>query len=219
LNPNERLVDHPTGTGTDLKGTIMRRGSITDQDTSFVETWENIATRQNAIVRIDARGDERQEVINGRRNFMLTTEERIITEGKVLDPTNNPFKNGDFRPVVVPDSVTVESNPNALSDEEIVQMFSVGDTAWPQLLGTIDSVATLRRMLDLAEGADTLTMKRYREMENRLIEARGGERLQLTTKDEQLRDFLSDKPRGSRANASDGRQNPRRQGGRSSDYR
>ena len=83
------------------------------------------------IVRIDARGDEQQEVITGRRTFMLTTEERIITESKILDPANDPFKNGDFRPVVVPDSVTIESNPNAVSDEEIVQMFTVGDAAWP----------------------------------------------------------------------------------------
>jgi hypothetical protein len=197
----------------------MRRGSITDQDQTFVETWENIATRQNAVIRIDARGEERQELIGGRRNFMLTTEERLITENKILDPKNDPFKNGDFRPVVVPDSVTIESNPNALSDEEIVQMFSVGDAAWPQLLGTIDSLATLRRMLDLAEEQDTLTMKRFRDIEHRLLDVRGGERPQLTTNDPDLRNFLSDKPRGSRADASDGRQNPRRQGGRSSDYR
>lgn len=197
----------------------MRRGSITDQDTDFVETWENIATRQNAVVRLDARGEERQEVISGRRNFMLTTEERIITENKVLDPTNNPFKNGDFRPVLVPDSVTIESNPNALSDDEIRHIFSVGDAAWPELLGTIDSVATLRRMLDLAEEAENLTMKRYRDMEHRLLEVRGGERLQLKTNDPELQNFLSDKPRGSRGTTSDGRQNPRRQGGRSSDYR
>lgn len=197
----------------------MRRGSITDQDQDFVETWENIATRQNAIIRLDARGEDRQEVITGRRSFLITTEERIITENKVLNDADNPFKNGDFRPVIVPDSVTIESNPNALSDEEILQMFSVGDAAWPQLLGTIDSVATLRRMLDMAEGYDSLTMKRYRDMESRLVEARGGDRPQLTTNDPELRNFLSDKPRGSRDNAADGRQNPRRMGGRSSDYR
>lgn len=200
---------------------MARRGSITQQDQDFMETWENIATRQNAIVRLDARGEERQEVISGRRSFMLTTEERLITENKVLDDKNDPFKNGDFRPVIVPDSVTIESNPNALSDEEILQMFAVGDMAWPQLLGTIDSVATLRRMLDLAEDVDNLTMRRYRDMENRLVEVRGSARVQLTSRDEQLNRFLSDKPGGSGGSgtAQDGRQNPRRMGGRSSDYR
>lgn len=197
----------------------MRQGSITDQDQRFTETWENIATSQNAIVRLDARGEERQEVISGRRSFMLTTEERIITENKVLDPKNNPFKNGDFRPVIVPDSVTVETNPNALSDEEIVQVFSVGDAAWPKVLETLDSVATLRRMLDLAEDQDALTMKRYRDIERRLVEVRGSDRVQVTTNDPELRNFLSDKPRGSRQTVTSGQDNPRRMGGRSSDYR
>lgn len=197
----------------------MRQGAITAQDKDFTETWENIATRQNAIVRLDNRGDERQEVITGRRTFMLTTEDRIITEGKVLDHKDNPFKNGDFRPVMVPDSVTIESNPNAVSDEEIVQMFNVGDAAWPQLLGTIDSLATLRRMLDLAERHDNLTMKRFRDMESRLIEVRGTDRVQVTTNDEHLKRFLSDKAGGGDAPRG-GQKNPRRDmGGRSSDYR
>jgi len=199
---------------------MARTGSITEQDQDFMETWENIATRQNAVVRLDARGEERQEVITGRRSFMLTTEERIITEGKILDDKNNPFKNGDFRPVVVPDSVTVQSNPNALSDEEITQMFTVGEAAWPQLLGTIDSVATLRRMLDLAENHESLTMKRFRDIEHRLLEARGGERPRLTSNDETLTKFLDDKPTNSSNNPQNGQSNPRRtQGGRSSDYR
>jgi hypothetical protein len=75
----------------------MRRGTITAEDTAFTETWENIATGQNAIVRMDARGEEKQEVIAGRRTFMLTTEERLITENEVLQKADNPFKNGDSR--------------------------------------------------------------------------------------------------------------------------
>lgn len=200
---------------------MARTGSITEQDQDFTETWENIATRQNAIIRLDARGEERQEVISGRRSFMLTTEERIITEGKVLDQKNDPFKNGDFRPVVVPDSVTVQSNPNALSDEEIVQMFTVGEAAWPQLLGTIDSIATLRRMLDLAEDHDSLTMKRFRDIEHRLIDVRGTDRPRIQSNDQALNNFLSDKsPSNSSNNPQNGQNNPRRtMGGRSSDYR
>lgn len=215
----------PLGTETDLKGFIMRQGSITAQDQDFVETWENIATRQNAIVRLDVRGEEKPEVITGRRNFFITTEERIITEGKVLDPKNNPFRNGDFRPIIVPDDVNIQSNPNALSDDEIVKMFSVGDAAWGGVLETIDSIATLRRMLDLAEEQDDLTMKRFRDMENRLVTVRGTDRVRITSNDEQLNRFLSDSPsRGGQTGAGgaivNGAGNPRRgQGGRSSDYR
>ncbi len=76
-------------------------------------------------------------------------------------------------------------------------------------------------MLDLGEEQDNLTMKRYRDMESRLVEVRGTDRVQLTSKDDQLNRFLSDKPGSSNTpTASSGAANPRRgQGGRSSDYR
>lgn len=203
---------------------MARTGSITSQDQDFVETWENIATRQNAIIRLDTRGDEKQEVIVGRRKFMLTSEERLITQNKVLQAKDDPFKNGDFRPIVVPDSVTAETNPNALSDDEILQMFNVSDAAWLPVLETIDSVATLRRMLDLAEQHDSLTVRRLKDMEQRLVLVRGTDRPRLTSKDDQLNRFLSDKPGGQSGAggkiANDGGGNPRRgMGGRSSDYR
>lgn len=200
-----------------------RGSSITAQDRDFVETWENIATYQNAIVKIDARGEEKQEVIQGRRQFMLTTEERLITSGKVLDKNNDPFKNGAFRPIIVPDDVTIESNPNALGDDEILQMFQVGNAAWPALLETIDSVATLRRMLDLADESEGISLARYRTIEQRLIEVRGGP-TQLKVNDPQLAKFLSNKPSGTGGGEDNvvqsGASNPRRtMGGRSSDYR
>ena len=56
----------------------------------------------------------------------------------------------------------------------------------------------------------------------RHLQVRGSDRVQVTTNDEQLRKFLSDRPsnRGGVDGPSDGKTNPRRgMGGRSSDYR
>lgn len=201
-----------------------RGSSITQQDRDFVETWENIAPYQNAIIKLDSRGEEKPEVIQGRREFMITTEERLITSNKILQKENDPFKNGAFRPVIVPDDVTIESNPNALGDDEIMQMFQVGEGAWPALLETIDSVATLRRMLDLADESEGISLKRFRSIEDRLLEVRG-EPTRITTKDEELAGFLSDQPSHKRGGGNSnvvtsGASNPRRgMGGRSSDYR
>jgi hypothetical protein len=198
----------------------MRRGTITDEDAGFVETWENIAPQQNGIIRLDTRGDEKPEIISGRRTFMITTEERIITQDRIRDEKYDPFLNGCFRPIVVPDSVTVESNPNALSDEEISKIFKSSDLAWGEWLSTIDSVATLRRMLELAEGAD-ISLRRYRELEERLVAVRG--QVRLDTNDPALKAFLSDRPNpnaGGSNDANAGADNPRRaQAGRSSTYR
>ena len=76
----------------------MARSAITQEERDFVETWENIATYQNVIIRLDHRGEEKHEVITGGRVFMITTEERLITQDKVVDSKNDPFKNGSFRP-------------------------------------------------------------------------------------------------------------------------
>lgn len=205
----------------------MPSSSITAQDRDFVETWENIAVYQSAIIRLDPRGEEKAEVIQGRRSFMLTTQDRIITESKVLDRANNPFKNGAFRPVVVPDDVTIESNPNALSDEDILKILRTeSKVAWSEWMSTLDSIATLRRMLDLAEAEEDLSLRRYRDIEDRIIQVRGGERVQLVVNDPQLAGFLErDRKPGGQPGpggniVASGAGNPRRgQGGRSSDYR
>ena len=48
--------------------------------------------------------------------------------------------------------VTIETNPNALSDEDILKILRTDSKmAWEEWLSTLDSIATLRRMLDLAE--------------------------------------------------------------------
>jgi hypothetical protein len=193
-------------------------GSITQEDREFVETWEHISPQQWGIIRLDPRGDERPEVIGGRRTFKITTEERILTQDKIRNEDFDPFLNGSFRPVVVPDSVNIESNPNALSDEEIDKILASSDLAWEQWLETITSVATYRRMLEIAEDSD-LTVKRFRQLETRLKEVRGEVRLDV--KDPALRNFLSNRPSAGGDNTvASGASNPRRSmGGRSSDYR
>lgn len=204
----------------ELRGTIMA-GTITTEDKTFVETWEHISPQGWGIIRLDPRGEERPEIITGRRNFMITTEERIITEDRIKNEADDPFLNGSFRPVVVPDSVSIESNPNALSDDEIDRILNAeSELAWSENLSVIDSVATLRRMIERAEDNEDLTYKRFRQLEERLEIVRG--EVRIDTKDPALKNFLSDRPNPDAGvpTAQNGAQNPRRSmGGRSSDYR
>lgn len=199
-------------------------GTITPEDREFVETWEHISPQQWGIIRLDPRGDEKHEVIKGRRTFQITSEERIITEGRILDELNDPFLNGSFRPVLVPDSVTEQTNPNALSDEEILRILQTESAmAWRENLKVIDSVGTIKRMLEMAEEAD-ISVRRLRELEAHLEETRG--KVQLNYKDPALRSFLGRgrttepaDPAAAANTVASGQANPRRQGGLSSDYR
>lgn len=185
-------------------------GSITQADREFVETWENIASYQNAIIRLDMRGDEKYEVIQGdARRFMITTEERLLTQSKIVDAANDPFKNGSFRPVVVPEDVNVETNPNALSDEEILGIFSASDFAWDEWMKTIDSPATLQRMIALADDAEGASVKRLRQVEARLREVKPQTR--ITSNDPHLSKFLDE--------GAGPKREQRGMGGRSQAYR
>jgi hypothetical protein len=184
----------------------MPIGSITNEDREFVEVWEHISAQRWGIIRFDARGEEKAEVITGSSHFRITTEERLVTEDRIKRSDDDPFKNGAFRPVVVPDSITIETNPNALSDAEIREILVASDIAFQENLETIDSVATFRRMLEIAETVDDLTMKRYKTLEQRLELLRG--RPQLEVKDETLKNFLDESP-GARRGA----------GGMSANYR
>lgn len=161
--------------------------TITEADARFVETWENISEQTNYVIKLDMRGDERPEGVQGHRKFMITTKERLITQDRIVERKYDPFLNGAFRPVVVPDSVSTETNPNALSNEEIMSIFVSSDLAWNEWMKTIDSGETLRRMMDMADGAE-ISLKRYRELERRLAEVTPKRR--ITQKDQEQYDAL-----------------------------
>jgi hypothetical protein len=139
-------------------------GSITEAEKKFVETWESVSDAQNYIIREDRRGDEIHVHVTGHQKFKITTYERILTQDKIRDKQFDPFTNGQFRPIIVPSTITVETNPNALSDEDIARIFVASDVAWDAYMEVVDAPATLRRMIELAENTD-LSMRRYRQLE------------------------------------------------------
>lgn len=166
------------------------KGSITADDQSFIETWENISASSSDVIRLDRRGDETHELISGRRTFMLTTQDRLISQDRCLDPIHDPFQNGCFRPVIVPDSVDVKSNPNALSDDEISSILVSSELAWDEYMKLIDAASTLQRMVDIADqGELDLSLKRYKALEARLAEVKPKAR--VVQKDQEQYDSIS----------------------------
>ena len=185
------------------------QGSITDAEKRFVETWESVSDAQNYVIREDRRGDEQYVHVTGHQKFKITTYERILTQDKIRDKQYDPFTNGQFRPVIVPDSITVTTNPNALSDEDIARIFVASDTAWVEYMAVIDAPATLRRMIELAENTD-LSMRRFRELEAKEQEANPMKR--ITQKDQEQFDKMGPTGGGPSAGgpAPAGRQQMRR---------
>lgn len=146
---------------------IGLHGSITEEEKTFIETWENVGPGTYYVIQENRRGDEVYVPITGRRNFRISTYERMITEDKSLDPRNNPFKNGAFRPITTPDGISIDTNPNALSDDDIRRLFRASEVAWEEYMVVIDSPATLTRMIELAEADEAMPLKRFRQLEQR----------------------------------------------------
>lgn len=162
-------------------------GSVTDKERGFIETWENVSHQINYIVRENRRGDEDYVEIAGPKRFKLSTYDRMLTEDKILNPRLNPFKNGSFRPVVVPEDVTIENNPNALSADDIRNLFGASQVAWDEYMEVIDSPATIQRMLDMADRGDgELTHRRYKQLEQMLVQFSNINKQVIKTKDEAL---------------------------------
>lgn len=174
-------------------GTSERVGAITESDRLYTEEWENVSPAVNFIIRLDARGDERYEQIGEGKQFKVTTEERILTSDRIVDKKHDPFKNGCFRPVTVPDSVDIESNPNALSEDDIDRILRSSPVAWEEYLKVVDSPATLRRFLDrfeaLVAGGEDLSARRLRELETKMAEVEP--KRQVTQRDRDQYENLS----------------------------
>lgn len=166
-------------------------GALSEADKTFVETWENVSPEQNYVYRLNARGDELAVPVVGNRKFTLTTEERFLTQEKVADHKYDPFQNGAFRPLIVPETVNIETNPNSLSDEDIARLFKASDMAWDEYMKVVDSPATLHRMVDLADGAE-ISLRRFRQLEERLATVAPPRR--ITQKDQATYDKMSSEP-------------------------
>jgi len=151
----------------------MPKGSISELDREFIEQWQNVSEGTYYVIRFDVRGENEYGAVEGGRDFRLTTEERMITEDKILLPKSNPFRNGAFRPITVPDNYEPERNPNALSNEQIEKMFNASELAFGEFLSGLDSPGTLRRAIALGEDHDELTTKRLRQITARFREVNG----------------------------------------------
>ena len=147
-------------------------GLITEEERNFVETWESVSESLHFVINFGPMGEHTYQPVAGMRKFTLTTAERKVTQSRIVEDENDPFLNGSFRPIVVPDTVNIDTNPNALSDEDIVRIFGSSKVAWDSYMEVLDAPATLRRMIALAEselGGD-LPVARYRQLEQKLEE-------------------------------------------------
>lgn len=170
----------------------VAQGAITAQDKVFIEEWENISTPIHSIIKFDVQGAEQHHIIEGPRHFQLSTAERKVTQNRILQKKDDPFLNGAFRPVIVPDSVNIESNPNALSEAEIKSILVSSPVAWEEWMKVIDSPDTIARMMAIADQDENITYRRVKQLSELLAAVRP--QTQIRNKDRAAFDAMSGTP-------------------------
>lgn len=138
-----------------------------------METWKNVGKGKAEIIKLDPRGIERGELIDGGKTFTITREERLINQDRCLASKNDSFSNGRFSPVRILDGDEPEHDmalsPNLISEGDLQGLFKQHWKTFEKKIAEISSVITLQRLLDIANEKDA-TVKQVKVIEERLFE-------------------------------------------------
>lgn len=143
------------------------------------EIWKNETRGPVGVRKNDPRnpGGTKVELVRPGGQVIISAEERRFTEEMVRLPVNNPFRNGRLLLVSGadddPELQAIKADPNSIGREDIdKQLFEGNLKAMQSKLAKIDSIATLQRILDVAdtEGAST---RRVQAIRDRIAEVGG----------------------------------------------
>lgn len=127
------------------------------------ETWENTGDSRVVLKKYSHAGELIDEMINGRRKVVLTTNERKINQELAATQKMDPFMNGTFAPVrlieTADDLEQIRANPNLMSEGDMKALLKGRVAALETRLTEISSEAVLRRMVEVAEAEDAPVSK------------------------------------------------------------
>lgn len=141
------------------------------------ETWENPSDSTVSVVKMDSRGNQKNETVPGHQKFTITEEDRILNQELAAMPSQDLFTSGLLIPIGETARILngnesdsdIASNPNMMSDSDLKEMFKIHYRNFPKEVGKITSVVTLARLLDIASEIDA-TVKQVAVINDRMIE-------------------------------------------------
>lgn len=143
---------------------------------SEYETWRSSIPGTIVVKKYDRRGDVVEEVVLGNRSFQITPDERLFNQDLAATSEQDPFRNGMMQPVRLldgtEDAAEIASNPNLLSESDMVTMFKAHYKTFESRIKQITNISTLTRLREVAEEVDA-TMKQVGLIDLRLKETQG----------------------------------------------
>lgn len=126
------------------------------------EVWENPNAGYRYVAIQNNRGEPTSLEIGPRQKFSISTFDRIVlNQEKTPEKANDMFSNGTFSKVrlveTAEDYEELASNPNLLSETELLEMFQLTIAPFKKKLADIANVRVLDRLLELAQTSDSTT--------------------------------------------------------------
>lgn len=140
---------------------------------SDFETWKNISAGKVWVNKLDRRGDPSVELVPSQGVFRISSEDRRFNQDAAANDRLDVFKNGMLVPVRLLDGsedvADIASNPNLMSESDMVSLFSVHHKTFVSRLGEVSNTITLNRLLDIARERDE-KLSKISAIEARLAE-------------------------------------------------
>jgi hypothetical protein len=143
-----------------------------------VETWQNETHGVVAINRVGEYGRRTVDLIQGRRRFQVTSQERRMNQNAVNSAEQDVFTNGTLRPINLleddPDTEQLMANPNVLNEDELPLLFKLKGERFRERIADITNPATIARITELArDPIHDASLFQYEAIKNRELELRG----------------------------------------------
>jgi len=142
------------------------------------ETWSNIGKGDVFILTYDHKGALRSVPIRAGQSLTISVEERQLNQDRAASSDMDIFSNGRLAPMRLVDSADdyeeIASNPNHLTEADMLEILKSKGKAFSQRLDEISNVIALERMHELASDESlNVSMAQFRALESRLAEIRG----------------------------------------------
>ena len=147
-------------------------------DADNQETWANHGKGDVFVLTFDHTGRLKSVPIRSGQKLTLTVKERQLNQERAFSSDADMFSNGRLSPVRLVDSADdyeeIASNPNHLSESDMVDVLKLKGKAFSERLDEITNVIALERMFELAsDESANVSMTQFRTLEKRLSAVRG----------------------------------------------
>jgi len=154
-------------------------------DTDNQETWANPGKGDVFVLTFDHTGKLKSVPIRAGQKLTLTVKERQLNQERAFSGEVDMFTNGRLSPVRLVDSADdyeeIASNPNHLSEGDMVDILKLKGKAFSERLEDITNVIALERMYDLAsDESASVSMTQFRALEKRLSVVRGDSAVEIS---------------------------------------